>query len=185
MKDWIISKTAIMMRRRWMRRNRIGVEPDDQAATRVLRAAASGMRQDYLTFITAGADGPTARIVWGFKPTPDLTVHVATDPESTKARQAVATGKAVLAYSSGVTAYCDVEILDDQADLDRWWIPMFFAFWPNGPKGNYVVLRCRPYRMDVYSPKTGIAPAPVGLRAGHIERVHESWRLVNDMNEAK
>ncbi len=181
MKSWIEARAASVVRARGLRRNRVGVGPDDEAAALILDVVDRHLRKSLCTFVTAGPDGPTARIVMPLTPTPERHIHVATDPTSTKARQAAATGQAVLLYSAGmssaVTAYCTIEMLDDPAEHRRWWRPIFGAYWPDGPGDTYTVIRCRPYAFEVFAPDAGVGPAPHGLRAGRIELDAGRWRL--------
>ncbi|MCL2850047.1 MAG: pyridoxamine 5'-phosphate oxidase family protein [Micrococcales bacterium] len=185
MKNWVEARVAVVARRQGVRRNQVGIEPDEQSAARILAVARRRMTKVRLcTFITSGPDGPTARVVMPFAPTPDLVVHVATCPTSTKARQVAATGKAVLAYSAGmsaaVTAYCDAAVLDGRADHRRWWRPLFAAYWPDGPGEDYTIIACRPYAIEVWSPNEGVGPEPHGLRAGRIALDEARWRLDTD-----
>ncbi|MCL2466903.1 MAG: pyridoxamine 5'-phosphate oxidase family protein [Micrococcales bacterium] len=182
MKNWVEARVAVVARRQGLRRNQVGIEPDEQSAARILAVARRRMTKVRLcTFITSGPDGPTARVVMPFAPTPDLVVHIATSPASTKARQVAATGEAVLAYSAGmsaaVTAYCHAEALDDPDDHRRWWRPLFAAYWPDGPSKDYTVIACRPHAIEVWSPDEGIGPAPLGLRSGRIVLHEARWRL--------
>lgn len=181
MKDWIETRAAAVVRAQGLRRNRVGVESDDLSVARILAVVDRHLRKNLCTFVTAGPDGPTARIVMPLPPTSARWVHVATDPTSTKARQADATGHAVLLYSAGmssaVTAYCCTETLDDLAERRRWWRPLFAAYWPDGPGDDYTIIRCRPYAFEVFAPSAGVGPAPHGLRSGRIELDHDHWRL--------
>lgn len=182
MKSWIETRAAAVVRAQGLRRNRVGVEPADESAARILDVVDRHLRKNLCTFVTAGPDGPTARIVMPLAPTPDRCIHIATAPTSTKARQAAATGRAVLLYSAGmssaVTAYCSTETLDDPTERRRWWRPLFSAYWPDGPGADsYTVIRCRPDAFEVFAPGAGVGPAPHGLRAGRIERDHDRWRL--------
>ncbi|MCL2454445.1 MAG: pyridoxamine 5'-phosphate oxidase family protein [Micrococcales bacterium] len=186
MKRWVEARAATLVRARGLRRNRVGIETDEESAARILAVAQRRMKAQLCTFITSGPDGPTARVVMPYAPTSDLTVHVATSPASTKARQAMSTGKVVLAYSAGlsaaVTAYCDAETVDDPDERRRWWRPLFLAYWPGGPEEDYTVIRCRPYAIEAWAPDAGIGPDPHGLRSGRIVREGGRWLL--DMPDA-
>jgi len=187
MLSWVETRAAAVVRARGLARNRVGVETDEESAARILAVArrqlgahAPRLPMPLCTFVTDGPDGPTARIVMPFPPTPDLAVHLATSPTSTKARQVVATGKAVLVYargSVGVTAYCHAETVDDPDERRRWWRPVMLAYWPQGLTEDYAVIRCRPYAFEVFAPDAGVGPAPHGLRSGRIVLDQDRWLL--------
>jgi len=162
-----------------IRTNRVGATTDETSVELVLAAARRRMDAPVCAFVTSGPDGPTALGAMPFPPADDLSVHVRTFPAST--HQVADTGRAVLAYNTGlsacVTAYCNAEVLDDPDERLRWWLPFFSTYWPDGPDKGYSVIRCRPYALEVWSPEDGIGPARHGLRPGCVVLDQGRWIL--------
>ena len=169
---------AALVRSSGLRRNRVGIESSEASVDRVLKAAHKRARGSYCTVVTSSANGPRARVVWPFKPTNDRVIHFATSAGSSKLAEIEANHAVVLVYLSGVTAYCQADVLTDLADRRRWWNPFFKAYWPQGPASDdYVVVRCRPYAFEVFSPRDGVGPAPHGLTCARVDLVDGVWRL--------
>ncbi|HET9314072.1 MAG TPA: pyridoxamine 5'-phosphate oxidase family protein [Vicinamibacteria bacterium] len=131
---------------------------------KVLAAAAVVMeRARYCSLITLGPDGhPQSRIVDPFPPDPDLTVWIATNPVTRKVEQIKADPRVTLSCfdPSGpgyVTLLARAVLVTDPAEkAKRWkedWI-MFYADKNRGP--DYVLIRCKPFRVEVVSYPDGI-----------------------------
>jgi general stress protein 26 len=162
--------------RSWARRRaRGGVEA-------VLRAARATMRRKkYCLLVTAGEDGPDARTLQPFPPGPGLEVWLGTSPRSRKAAQLRADPRATLVYEDDRKAACvtlagRVELVDGLEERRRRFMPSWWAFWPDGPEGeDFVLLRFRPERIEVWDAARGITPDPFGLRCASLVLRDGAW----------
>lgn len=175
---FVLTRAGRMLRAVSLRRN-------SDAPERVLRAARQLMRtKTYCLLVTDGADGPDARVVQPFRPDADLVVHVGTSPHTRKAQQVATTGRATLVYEvdrdrACVVLHCAAHLVDDRATRRRYFMPLWRAFWPDGPDGpdrDFVVIRCVPDALEVWDARRAITPPPFGLRSARLVRVDGEWR---------
>lgn len=139
----------------------------------------------YCVVVTTAPDGPTARVVQPLIRGDDLTVHLGTDRSTRKTGDLERTGSAPLVFTdvrrgAGLVLHCDCELVDDEPSRRRWCHPFWHAFWPDGPTTpGYVVVRCRPRRIEIWDGGDGLAPEPFGLRSVHLDRGGGTdWKLV-------
>jgi general stress protein 26 len=148
-----------------------------------LRAALRVMRsKTYALLVTEGDEGPDARVIQPFRPDSDFRVHLGTAAGSRKVRQLAATGRAVLVYERDrdgacVVAHCTARLLDDRASRHRYFMPLWRAFWPEGPDDDFVVVRCVPQVIEVWDARRAVTPAPFGLRSARLVRDGTGWHL--------
>jgi general stress protein 26 len=168
----------------------VGVRRARAAPADVLTAAVAVMRaKKYCLLVTTTPAGTNARVVQPFRPRPgSLAVHIGTAPQSRKVAEMRETGEALLVYerdrdAACVVAHCTAEILDDEPARERWFMPTWRAFWPDGPdtvgtrdQPGFVVVRLTPYALEVWDGRRGITPRPFGLASARLERDGDNWR---------
>lgn len=139
-------------------------------------------RKSYCLVVTAGDDGPSARVLAPLRPRPGGEIWLGTDPRSRKVEQIVRTGRCLLVYEDDrrqacVTLECDARIADpsQKARFPGFWR----AFWPDGAGPEFVNIVCTPTAMEVWDGLAVIAPDPFGRRSARLERGREPgsrWR---------
>ncbi|WP_320669063.1 pyridoxamine 5'-phosphate oxidase family protein [Patulibacter defluvii] len=168
----VAERVALRLRAFAIRRHR-----DDPA--RWLAAARATMRATrYCVLVTHDAAGPTARTVQPFPPDRDLTVHLGTDPTSRKAAQIDANGEAVVIFQRNrdgacVVAHCRARLLDDPPSKQRYFMPVWRAFWPAGPDERFAVIRCEPHTLEIWDARRGVTPPPFGLRSARLTKADD------------
>jgi general stress protein 26 len=162
----------------------VGVRRHDDSPARVVAAARQVMRSKrFCVLVTDGPGGPDARVVQPFRPDAELVVHVGTSPQTRKARQVRESGRAVLVYERDrdgacVVAHCAARVIEDRETCRRYFMPLWRAFWPDGPDRDFVVIRCEPDRLEVWDARRGITPPPFGLRSTQLSLSQDGWRVV-------
>jgi len=144
---------------------------------RVLEAAAELMRAtSYCALVTLDADGtPQARAMEPFPPEPDLTVWLGTHAGTRKLEQIRKDPRVTLFYlaeggSGYVTLLGRATIVDDPAEKAKRWKPSWKAFYDDENHGqDYLLLRVKPYRVEVMSAGHGIAIEPKGWKPAVVE----------------
>lgn len=108
--------------------------------------------------ITIGLDGhPQSRIVDPFPPEPDMTVWIATNPVTRKVEQIKKDPRVTLFYfdPSGpgyVTLLARAELVTDPAEKAKHWKEDWAEFYKDKYRGgDYVLIRCRPIRLELVS----------------------------------
>lgn len=134
----------------------------------------------YSVMVTVAADGPHAATVEHFGPSRELVLHVGTSPATRKARQVAADERVSMVFQrphdrACVVARCTATILSDEASRHRWFMPAWRSFWPDGPDHDFVVVRCVPYRLEVWDLRRRVTPPPFGLASAHLVRDGERW----------
>jgi general stress protein 26 len=121
----------------------------------------------YCTFITLGADGhPQARIVDPLGSDEAFAIWVATNPLTRKVDQVKRDPRVTLscfepATSSYVTVLARAAIVTDAAEKARHWKPEWTPFYPNGARGDDVVLiRVSPRSLEIVSADRGLVGDP-------------------------
>ena len=121
----------------------------------------------YCTFITIGEDGhPQARIVDPLVPEADFTIWFATNPLARKVEEVRRNPKVTLScFDSASPSYVTLQgsgsLVTDAAEKQRHWKSDWSAFYPNGAKGNDVVLvRIIPERLEIVSESRGMVGDP-------------------------
>jgi general stress protein 26 len=122
------------------------------AAVRLMEKARHG------ALITVGLDGhPQSRIVDPFPPEPDMTVWIATNPVTRKVEQIQKDPRITLFYfdPSGpgyVTLLARAELVTDPVEKARHWKEDWAAFYKDKNRGeDYVLIRCKPFRLELVS----------------------------------
>jgi general stress protein 26 len=162
----------------------VGRRRHDGSPARALASARQVMRSKrFCVLITDGPEGPNARVVQPFRPDAELVVHLGTSPQTRKALQVQESGRAVLVYERDrdgacVVAYCAAQAIDDPAICRRYFMPLWRAFWPDGPDRDFIVIRCEPDRLEIWDARRGITPPPFGLRSSQLRRTEDGWQLV-------
>src|SRR5262245_28606369 len=149
--------------------------PPDRA--KVVAAAAQLMeRARYCSLITLGPDGhPQSRIVDPFPPEPDLTVWIATNPVTRKVEQIKADPRVTLSCfdPSGpgyVTLLARAEVVTDTAEKAKRWKEDWAAFYKDKNRGDdYVLIRCKPFRLELVSHADDLLNDPATWRPITIE----------------
>jgi general stress protein 26 len=162
----------------------VGTRRHDDSPTRILAAVRGVMRSKrFCVLVTDGSDGPDARVVQPFRPDGELVVHVGTSPTTRKTRQVRESGRAVLVYERDrdgacVVLHCAARVIEDRATCRRYFMPLWRAFWPDGPDSDFVVIRCEPDRLEVWDARRGVTPTPFGLRSSRLSRTQDGWQTV-------
>ena len=127
----------------------------------------------YATLVTLGDDGrPQARIVDPFAPEADFSIWIATNPLTRKVSEVRRDSRVTLLYFNAVAGeYVTVPgtatLVADSAEKARHWKEEWAAFYKGGPLGDgYLLIRVRPTRLEVVSPRRGLVNDP------------ETWRPV-------
>ena len=143
----------------------------------IISAAADIVQKaHYCTFITIDEDGqPQARVVDPLAPDASFTIWVATNPLTRKVDQLRRNPRATLSCfdaptSSYVTVLGRGELVSDVAEKQRHWKADWSAIYPNGARGNDVVLiRFTPSRLEIVSESRGMVGDPKTWRPLSIE----------------
>lgn len=94
-----------------------------------------------------------------------------TSASSRKVAELRADPRATLVYQDDDKSACvvltgRVNVNDSVEERRRRFMPMWWAFFPDGPDSDdYVVLRFVPERLEVWDASRGITPEPFGLRS--------------------
>lgn len=171
-----LTRAAKMLRLVGGRRHIDSAEHALWAARQVMRS------KTYALLVTDGDDGPDARVIQPFRPDGSFCIHLGTAASSRKASQVATTGRAVLVYERDrdgacVVAHCTARLHDDSATRHRYFMPLWRAFWPDGPDDDFVVIRCHPQIIEVWDARRAVTPAPFGLRSARLVRNGAAWRL--------
>jgi general stress protein 26 len=125
----------------------------------------------YATLVTLGAEGrPQARVVDPFEPDSDLTIWVATNALTRKVAEITADARVTLLYFDAmaqeyVSVLGTAKLVSDPAEKLRHWKDEWGGFYQDGPRGaDYLLIRVRPTRMEVVSPRRGIMNDPTTWR---------------------
>ena len=131
------------------------------AAREIIQAAR------YCTLVTIGPGGqPEARIVDPFLPDSDLTIWIATNPLTRKVQDIERDPRITLLYFNPATfEYVTVlgtAALDaDSLDKAGHWKPEWAGLYRDRNRGaDYLLLRIRPSRIEVVSPRRGLRNDP-------------------------
>lgn len=128
-------------------------------------AAASDIVQKahYCSFVSIDANGqPQARIVDPIVPEADFTMWFATNPLTRKVSQVRGNPKVTMlcfdaASSSYVTVLGRADLVTSVAEKQRHWKADWAAIYPNGAKGDDVVLiKITPRRLEIVSDSRGM-----------------------------
>ena len=177
LRDRLTEGFALRYRRWAMARARDGVGA-------VLRAARSTMLRKRYCLLATMADGTVhARVLQPFPPDRDFTVWLGTTRGSRKVEQLRRNPVATLAYEDDARGACAVlvgraEIVEDVSERRGRFKPFWRAFWPEGPEGpDFVLIRFRPDRIEVWDARSGVTPAPFGQRSAIVARGSDgAWR---------
>ncbi|WP_041453721.1 pyridoxamine 5'-phosphate oxidase family protein [Anaeromyxobacter dehalogenans] len=177
LRDHLLASLALLYRRWATARARDGVGA-------VLRAARATMRRKRYCLLATVADGVAhARVLEPLPPDDDFTVWLGTSGASRKVEQLRRNPAATLAYEDDARAACAVlvgraEIVEDAAERRRRFKPFWRAFWPEGPEGgDFVLVRFRPERIEVWDARRHVTPAPFGKRSAMVARGPDgAWR---------
>jgi PPOX class probable F420-dependent enzyme len=132
-------------------------------------AAAKDVMQTarFSTLITIGDDGqPQARIVDPFLPEADFTIWIATNPLTRKVTEIRRDPRVTLLYFNAaaaeyVTVLGTATLVADSAEKARHWKAEWAAYYKDGPRGDgYLLIRVRPTRLEVVSPRHGLVNDP-------------------------
>jgi general stress protein 26 len=132
-------------------------------------AAAKDVMQTarYSALVTIGEDGqPQARIVDPFAPETDFTIWIATNPLTRKVTEIRRDPRVTLLYFNAaaaeyVTVLGTATLVTDSAEKARHWKEEWAAFYKDGPRGDgFMLIRVRPTRLEVVSPRHGLVNDP-------------------------
>lgn len=107
---------------------------------------------------------PRVRVMDPFAPESDLTVWLGTNPKSGKVDQIRKNPNVTLYYldsdaSGYVVIHGKAQLVDDQAEKEKWWKAEWEAFYPDKPEG-YLLIRVTPVKMEILSYSRGIFGDP-------------------------
>jgi general stress protein 26 len=142
--------------------------PAQPSRAAVLAAATDIIQKaHYCTFITIGEDGqPQARIVDPLAPEASFTIWIATNPVTRKVAQVRRNPRVTLScFDAATSSYVTVlglgALVTDAAEKQRHWKDDWAQIYPNGARGNDVVLiRLTPSRLEIVSESRGMAGDP-------------------------
>ncbi len=144
---------------------------------KIMAAAEEVMQKArYCALVTLGQDGhPQARVVDPLTPEQDLTVWIATNPLTRKVGQIRADPRVTLFYfdpagPAYVTLLAKAELVTNPAEKARHWKEDWAAFYSDKYRGeDFVLIRCKPLRLEVVSYGHGILNEPTTWRPTTIE----------------
>lgn len=142
-------------------------------------AALTTLRSHPLGFLTTGGGSRSTRLVQHLLVEDDATVWVSTSPRTRKAEEIRTTADAVYAVEDRTTAayavlYAECRLVDDPDRRTALWLGAHAPYFPQGPLGDdFVLIRLRPYRIELMDFARAIHPAPFGLHAAALERPRE------------
>lgn len=117
----------------------------------------------YATLVTIGPDGhPQARIMDPFPAESDFTIYAATNARSRKAAEMLADSRVTLLYfdragGSYVSVLGRAELVRDSTTRARYWKEEWATFYQDRNLGDdYLLIRVRPFRLEVSSERHGI-----------------------------
>lgn len=136
----------------------------------------------YCFLITHGQTWPSARLVEPLVGDEELVLWIGTHPELRKVREIRADDHVTLAFQStredaNLVVYGRARVVDDLAERRRRWSGRWRLFFPDGPAGDYVVLRVEATRLELMSFKRNVVLEPFGLRPAVLVRGDGGWRL--------
>jgi general stress protein 26 len=179
--DGIIRWLALLWRRFAMRRTRTDVAAVLAAARTTIK------RKAYCLLITHGPGGQlAARVLQPAAPEGDpLVIWLGTDPRTRKVQEIRANPRATLVYQDDGHSACvvlkgEISLVEDAALRNRYFRPTWWAFMPQGPNQDFVLLKFTPHQLEVLDFSAGITPAPFGMQPAVLVRHNEAW--VQDHN---
>lgn len=117
----------------------------------------------YCALVTLGPDGqPQARVVDPLAPQADMSVWIATNPRTRKVDEIRQDARVTLFYfdASGpayVTLHARAELVTGVAEKSSHWKEDWAPFYKDGPRGDdFVLIRARPFRLEIVSQGHGI-----------------------------
>lgn len=146
--------------------------PTAPTKVQVLTAARDVMQTArYSTLVTLGEDGhPQARIVDPFPPEEDFAIWVGTNPLTRKVAEIGRDPRVTMLYfnpaaNEYVTIIGAATLVRDPAEKARHWKAEWSAFYKDGPRGEtYLLIRVRPKRLEILSPRHGLMNDPTTWR---------------------
>lgn len=149
-----------------------------EVALRIAQAAPYGF---VVTDEPAGP--PSGRLVQHLEVTDDLVLTFSTSPTSRKAARISSSGRATYLIEDRQSfAYLSLSgtahLVSDIGERNRLWEEGLRAFFPHGPEGDeFVLVRLRADRLELWSIADGVHPEPYGLLAASLERSGDgAWR---------
>jgi len=126
----------------------------------------------YATLVTIGEDGhPQARIVDPFVPEgDDFTIWIGTNSRTRKAGEIGSDPRVTLLYFNAsdaeyVTVLGRATLVADSSEEARHWKPEWAPFYRDGYRSdNYLLIRVRPIRLEIVSPRHGLVNDPRSWR---------------------
>ena len=142
--------------------------PSAPPRAQVIAAAKDVMQTArYSALITIADDGqPQARIVDPFAPEADFTIWIATNPLTRKVTEIRRDPRVTLLYFNAaaaeyVTVLGTATLVADSAAKAQHWKAEWAVFYKDGPRGDgYLLIRVRPTRLEVVSPRHGLVNDP-------------------------
>ena len=136
-------------------------------------AAARGVMEAarYSTLVTVGDNGqPQVRIVDPSLPDSDFAIWIGTNPLTRKVTEIRRDSRVTLLYFNAaaaeyVTVIGTATLVADSAEKARHWKPEWTAYYKDGPSSDgYLLIRVRPMRLEVVSPRHGLLNDPTTWR---------------------
>jgi general stress protein 26 len=154
-----------------------GAPPSTPTRAQVIAAAKDVMQTArYSTFVTIGDNGqPQARIVDPFVPEADLIIWIGTNSLTRKVAEVRRDPRVTLLYfnavaSEYVTVIGTATLVTDSAEKARHWKEDWATFYKDGPRDDgYLLIRVRPSRLEVLSPRHGVVNDPKTWRPATVE----------------
>ncbi len=134
-------------------------EGERELRLRVAREIMTAAR--FCALITTGADGrPHVRAMEPFPPEPDFTVWLGTRRGSRKLDHVRRDPRVALYYFDAarpgyVTLHGEARIVEEPAELERWWKPGWKAFYPER-EASYLLVAVTATRLEVVSEPDGV-----------------------------
>jgi general stress protein 26 len=144
------------------------VQPTSPPRAEIIAAAKDVMQTArYSTLVTIGEDGqPQARIVDPFVPDSDFTIWIGTNSLTRKVTEIRRDPRVTLLYFNAaaaeyVTVLGTAALIADSSEKARHWKPEWAAYYKDGPRSDgYLLIRVRPSRLEVVSPRHGLVNDP-------------------------
>ncbi|MDI2129546.1 pyridoxamine 5'-phosphate oxidase family protein [Yinghuangia seranimata] len=152
----------------------------EPTAADLLASALTTLRSHPLGFLTTGGAAHSTRLVQHLLVEDDATVWVSTSPRTRKSDEIRAVADASYAVEDRTAVayavlHAECRLVDDPARRTDLWTDAHAPYFPDGPLGDdFVLLRLRPYRIEIMDFTRAIHPAPYGLHAATLERPREA-----------
>ncbi len=161
------------------KKNRLQCHSDTDS---ILNAAIETLkRKKYCLLTTYGENNIDARVLQPFPPENNFDIWFGTSPKTRKVSQLRKNSRATLIYqddkkSANVVLIGHVEIIEQLSERKKYFMPTWWAFFPDGREGDdFVLLKFQPNQIEVWDASRKITPEPFGMKSATIILNDGKW----------